>query len=191
MYGNLNVSDSSSQTGSESAAPGTRLDQAKSEGMEHLNAQRQKISSNLNQFSSALRQTGQSLASSDNQIAVKVVDWASHKVDSLAEYLSTRDLAGLSEDARRFARERPQMFLGGMFLAGVGLARYLRASAHASHMDTSSEFSQASGFDRSGGVETSTGLGRSSGMSSATTDFDRSEPRGNLDRTSDIDRTGT
>ena len=128
MYGEMNQRTPPT-TGSEHAAPVSRIDRAKSEGMDHLEAQRQKVSANLEQFSSALRQTSQSLASSENQLAVNAVDWTSQKIESLAAYLASRDLAGMTDDARVFARRRPQLFLGGMFVAGVGVARYLRAGA--------------------------------------------------------------
>lgn len=132
MYGEINHKEPRT-TGSDRAAPVSRIDRVKSEGIDHLEAQRQKVSANLEQVSTALRQTSQSLASSDNQLAVNVVDWTSERLENLASYLASRDLATMTDDARAFARRRPPLFLGGMFVAGIGIARYLRAGADRVH----------------------------------------------------------
>ena len=51
--------------------------------------------------------------------------------DAVAQ-ISRRQLNGLVRDAETFARRRPDVFLGVSFLAGLLLARFLKASNHPS-----------------------------------------------------------
>ena len=54
---------------------------------------------------------------------------AADQVDRLSHYLRDRDLTTFLRDTENFARRRPDVFLGGTFLAGLLLARFLKSSA--------------------------------------------------------------
>lgn len=49
-------------------------------------------------------------------------------VESCATYLRDVDARGLMNDAGRFTRRRPELVLGGAFVAGIALIRFLKAS---------------------------------------------------------------
>lgn len=59
------------------------------------------------------------------QYAVRAAD----QVDRLSGYLRDRDLGTFVRDTESFARRHPDVFLGGTFLAGLLLARFLKASS--------------------------------------------------------------
>lgn len=56
-------------------------------------------------------------------------DQVANQVDRLSTYLRNNDLRGFVRDTEGFARRRPDLFLGGTFLAGLMLARFLKASS--------------------------------------------------------------
>lgn len=53
---------------------------------------------------------------------------AQDRVDDIARGLAARDPGELVGEAERFARRNPWLFLGGCFVAGVALSRFLKAS---------------------------------------------------------------
>jgi hypothetical protein len=54
---------------------------------------------------------------------------AAEQVDRFSNYLRDGDLQGFFRDAETTARRHPDLFLGGTFLAGLLLARFLKASS--------------------------------------------------------------
>lgn len=53
---------------------------------------------------------------------------AADQVDRVSQYLRDRDLESFVRDAETFARKHPDVFLGGAFVGGLILARFLKAS---------------------------------------------------------------
>lgn len=53
---------------------------------------------------------------------------AAEQIDRLSHYLRDRDLNTFFRDSETFARRHPDVFLGGTFLAGLLLARFLKSS---------------------------------------------------------------
>ena len=54
---------------------------------------------------------------------------AAERVDRLARYLREGDPEKFVRDVEGYARRRPEVFMGGMFVAGLVLARFLKSSA--------------------------------------------------------------
>lgn len=54
---------------------------------------------------------------------------AANQLRRVGEDLTGRDIGQMLREAERFAREKPAIFLGALFLAGFGAARFLRSSA--------------------------------------------------------------
>ncbi len=83
----------------------------------------------LGSLAGTLRDVGQRLDEEAGAGLGRYVDRAAEQVDRLSAYLRDRDLDGLLDDTKSVARRRPELFLGGAFLAGVLLARFLKASS--------------------------------------------------------------
>lgn len=60
---------------------------------------------------------------------------AAEQIDRLSHYLRDRDLNTFFRDSETFARRHPDVFLGGTFLAGLLLARFLKSSSDRSDFD--------------------------------------------------------
>lgn len=83
--------------------------------------------SRLGDYSSAIHESARSLEEKDPNIA-----WFTHRaadrLQRTADYVRSRDLSGLRDDAERIARRHPAVFFGGMFLAGLLLGNLVKAS---------------------------------------------------------------
>lgn len=103
-----------------------------------LYKQKNQFAGRLGGLAGALREAGEKLDQQDENSLGHLALGAADKVDRLSTYLRDRQISGLVRDAETFARRRPDLFLGGSFLAGLLLARFLKASNHEYHQTTAS-----------------------------------------------------
>lgn len=94
-------------------------------------------------YSSAIHDSAKSLEESDPNIA-----WFTHqaadKLQSVADYVRSRDFAGLKDDCCGVARRHPAAFFGGMFVAGLLIGNLMKASARPrEETDSSFDFDDA------------------------------------------------
>ncbi len=95
-----------------------------------IGQQKDQAADRLGSLASALRDAGRKL--NQDQAAGDVgqyADRAAGQVERLSKYLRQSDLSNLVRDTESFARRRPEVFLGGTIIAGLMLARFLKASA--------------------------------------------------------------
>jgi hypothetical protein len=83
----------------------------------------------LNSLATALRQAGQQLETDDAAGFGRYAGIAADQVEKASGYLEGKDLGQLVRDTQTFARRHPDLFLGGAFVAGVMLARFIKSSA--------------------------------------------------------------
>ena len=57
------------------------------------------------------------------------VDMASDQLRRFADQIRQKGVADMMDDVHNFARRRPALFIGGAFLVGLGIARFLKSSA--------------------------------------------------------------
>ncbi len=62
------------------------------------------------------------------------VDMASDQMKRIADQIRQKGVTDMLDDVHVFARRRPALFIGGAFLMGLGLARFLKSSAGRSAM---------------------------------------------------------
>jgi hypothetical protein len=92
--------------------------------------QKDQAAERLGSLAEALRETGRKL--NEGQQAGdfgQYADRAAQQVERLSGYLRESDLRGFVRDTENFARRRPEVFLGGTLIAGLMLARFLKASS--------------------------------------------------------------
>ena len=66
---------------------------------------------------------------SDNEALAAYVDMASDQLRRFADQIRQKGVADMMDDVHNFARRRPALFIGGAFLVGLGIARFLKSSA--------------------------------------------------------------
>jgi hypothetical protein len=64
----------------------------------------------------------------ENEALASYVDMASDQMRKFADQIRERGVGDMMDDVSRFARRRPALFIGGAFLVGIGIARFLKSS---------------------------------------------------------------
>lgn len=103
--------------------------QAKDQVKSQLSDQKMRAADGLGNLTTALRQTGDVLQ--QNGLPAPVADYAqtfAGQVDRLSGYLRDKDIDDVVRDIDDYARKNPMVIVGGAFLLGVALARFLKSS---------------------------------------------------------------
>src|SRR5215218_9095822 len=105
-------------------------EQARDHVQELVGRQKDQAANRLGGLAGALREAAHKLHEGDQGGDFgRYADRAAQQVDRLSGYLRDNDLRGFVRDTESFARRRPDLFLGGTFIAGLMLARFLKSSA--------------------------------------------------------------
>jgi hypothetical protein len=114
----------------------TVTDQAKEQVATRLEHQKHFVSDSLESISGALRKTATQLRDDDQPAAPEVLDGVAVRVEQLADYLRGRSVGDLTTDAEQFARRNPAVIIGGAFVAGMLVTRFLKLSGRKARMGT-------------------------------------------------------
>jgi len=116
---------------------GQAKDQAKevaNQARDHVQSlvgeQKNQAADRLGSLAEALREAGRKL--NEGQQAGEFgqyADRAAQQLERLSGYLRDHELRDFVRDTETFARRRPEVFLGGTLIAGLMLARFLKASS--------------------------------------------------------------
>lgn len=109
-------------------AAGQAVDKAKDTVKSQLSNQKEKAVSTLGSFTDALMHTGDQLRQSGQGVFGGYAETLADKVDHVAGYLRENDIDDLTAQVEDFARKQPALFIGGAFILGVALARFLKSS---------------------------------------------------------------
>jgi hypothetical protein len=101
------------------------------QGERLLAEQKLRAAGGLQDIGSSIREAAGRLANGPLEPVGSYVETAAERVSRASEYLAEREVAEVFRDAEAAVLRRPQWFLGGMFVAGLVLARFLKASAPA------------------------------------------------------------
>jgi len=103
--------------------------QARDQAGELVNRTKDQTAQRLSSLASALREAGRTLENDDAAGFGRYAGLAADQVEKASGYLSGKDLGELVRDTQTFARRHPDLFLGGAFIAGVMVARFIKSSA--------------------------------------------------------------
>jgi hypothetical protein len=120
--GGANGSTASSVLGGVKRRVSSRVDEQKNRAADGLGG----IADVIRSASDELRNENETLAS--------YVDMASDHMKRVADQIRQKGIADMLDDVQVFARQRPVLFVGGAFLVGIGIARFLKSSADRNSM---------------------------------------------------------
>ena len=104
------------------------MEQVKHEGQEFLDERKSLIAEQFANIGNAIRRAADKLHDTDSEFIAAYVDRAADKAEDIGKYIEQRDLREVVEDAGVVARRQPVLFCGGMFLAGLAAARFVKAA---------------------------------------------------------------
>ena len=128
------------------------LGKAKDSVVSQLDGQIDRASSSLGDLTEALRQTGEQFKSQNIPFVPDYAEQFAGQLDRVSDYLKQNDVNKLAADAEAFARKNPALFIGGAFLLGIGIARFIKASG------ANTELFDAPGSSRAGMGSLSSGM---------------------------------
>ncbi len=101
---------------------------AKEAGRDLLQAQKDRVATQVRHYSDAARQVADKLEEEDTTHLSDFLTSAAERLDQLGRRIQDRSLGELVDDVEDIARRRPEVFFGGMFVVGLAAARFLKAS---------------------------------------------------------------
>ena len=90
--------------------------------------QKNRAADGLGGIANVFRTAGNELRS-ENEAVAAYVDIASDQLRRFADQIRQKGVTDMLDDVHNFARRRPALFIGGAFLLGIGIARFLKSSA--------------------------------------------------------------
>ena len=125
-------------------AGGTGLiDKMKTSAASQLGAQKDRATDGIGSVAQAVRQSTQQLRDQQHETIAQYVEQAADQLERFATRLKQQNVGDLLNEAQDLARRRPALFIGGAFLLGLSLARFIKSSAERESIDTTS---RAAGF---------------------------------------------
>jgi ElaB/YqjD/DUF883 family membrane-anchored ribosome-binding protein len=82
----------------------------------------------LGSVAQAVRQSTQHLRDEQHDTIAQYVEQAADQLDRFSKTLKERSVGDLMNDAQKFARSQPAIFIGAAFAAGLLGARFLKSS---------------------------------------------------------------
>ncbi len=101
----------------------------KRESRSFVDEQKHRISAECSGFGRVARDAAQRYRDENYRNIAAYADTFADKVDAVARYIDETPVNQMIQDIEDRARERPELFLGGMVLLGIVAARFFRASS--------------------------------------------------------------
>ena len=111
-------------------------DEAKDEIQRFTDQRKEEAASFLKDVANALREVTSKLDEQGHDRIARYTGVAADKLSEVGDDLPAARPGELLRQAERVARERPAVYIGALFMAGFGAARFLRASGEASAAET-------------------------------------------------------
>lgn len=102
--------------------------QATDKVKEQLGGHKDKAAEGLTSITDAIRQSASTLEEKGQAPIAGAVTGLASQVEQFADYLHNKSVDELAADVTAYAKKNPQVFIGGAFLLGIALARFLKSS---------------------------------------------------------------
>ena len=106
------------------------------QGQHVLQNQKERVAEEISHVGAAAHQAADKLDEENDHNLASYVHAAADQLDTMAGYLRDSNFRRLSADASHLARRHPEVFFGGMFVVGMSLARFLKATGRPRHQSS-------------------------------------------------------
>ena len=103
------------------------MDQVKQQASTRVSEQKARAAESLGSVATAIKQASEHLRT-ENQTLAAYADTAVNQIQHFADRMRDKEPGEMMDDLERFARRNPAAFVGGAFLLGIGLARFMKSS---------------------------------------------------------------
>ncbi|MEO6239228.1 MAG: hypothetical protein ABIQ52_19715 [Vicinamibacterales bacterium] len=104
------------------------MNKVKEGAVSQLNTQKDRATSGIGSVANVVRQTTQPLRDAQQETMAHYVEQAAGQLDRFSTALKEKDVSELLDDAQRFARRNPAIFIGSAFALGLVAARFFKSS---------------------------------------------------------------
>lgn len=104
------------------------LNKAKEKTRSLAEDRKNQLGERIHGYSSAFRRAADNLREEKDPNIAHYAESIADRIDQAADYVQSKEPGMILHDIENAARRRPEIFFGGMFLAGLVLARFLKAS---------------------------------------------------------------
>lgn len=104
------------------------LHQARERTRTYADERKNQLGERIHGYGSAFRRAADKLRDEQDPNIAHYTQMFADRIDQAADYVQSRDAGMLLRDVENAVRRRPEIFFGGMFLAGLVIARFLKAS---------------------------------------------------------------
>ncbi len=126
------------------AGAASAAQQAKEAGTSYVATQKETLANKVDEYAEAAHAAAERLQAEDGNMLAEPAGRAAQQLDRLAGYLREADPTDFLDDLEGLARRRPEVVFGGLFVAGLVAARFLKASRRKSRAQDSAEPRRAS-----------------------------------------------
>ena len=109
-------------------AAGQAISKAKETAVSQVAQQKDRAASSLDEIKSSVQEIAQSFESHGQGTLAGYTNQVASQVEKVAGYLKENDVDALAQDVQAYARQNPALFIGGAFVLGLALARFLKSS---------------------------------------------------------------
>ncbi|RYD84288.1 MAG: hypothetical protein EOP84_05905 [Verrucomicrobiaceae bacterium] len=102
--------------------------QAQEAGRSFILNQKESLASKVSQYADAARSASQCLSGGETNMLAEPARKAADQLERVSSFLRDTDPADMFEEVEAFTRRRPEIVFGGLFIAGLAAARFLKAS---------------------------------------------------------------
>jgi hypothetical protein len=111
------------------------IDKVKDGAVSQLNTQKDRTTDGIGSVASAVRQSTRQLRDQQHDTIAEYVEQAAAQLERFSNTLKEKNVGELLEEAQRFARRNPALFVGGAFAVGLLSARFFKSSGDRSRND--------------------------------------------------------
>jgi hypothetical protein len=105
--------------------------QLRQRGDQYLVDQKHRVAENVSSISAAIRRAAEKLADTENQTMAQYVSAAAAGLEGVSRYIDEQDIQQLTTQIGRAMQRKPALMLGGLFLAGLTVGRFTKATSPA------------------------------------------------------------
>jgi hypothetical protein len=102
--------------------------EAQEAGRDFVHQHKENLAQGVHKYAEALRAASEGLRDEEGNVLAEPAQKGAEQLERMSSYLREKELNDFLEDLETFARRKPEVVFGGLFVVGLAAARFLKAS---------------------------------------------------------------